>query len=177
VDVRIIAATNRNLEAAVKEGRFREDLYYRINVVPIVLPPLRGRKEDVPALARFFMQRFSMDSKKNFSEISQEALDALQAYDWPGNVRELANVVERAVVLGQPPTLQIEDLSPGIAAAEAANNSGSTPVSYHQSVDEYRREVIVNALAQTQGNRAAAARLLGLQRSYLLRLMKAFDIA
>ena len=177
VDVRIIAATNRNLEAAVKEGRFREDLYYRINVVPIILPPLRGRKEDVPALARFFMQRFSMDAKKNFTEISHEALDALQAYDWPGNVRELANVIERAVVLGQPPTLQIEDLSPGIAAMEAESNSRSTPVSYHQSVDEYRREVIVNALAQTQGNRAAAARLLGLQRSYLLRLMKAFDIA
>ena len=177
VDVRIIAATNRNLEAAVKEGRFREDLYYRINVVPIVLPPLRGRKEDVPILAQFFMQRFSIESKKNFTEISQEALEALSAYDWPGNVRELANVIERAVVLGQPPTIQIEDLSPGIVAAEGEIDNRPTPVSYHESVDEYRREVIVSALAQTQGNRAAAARLLGLQRSYLLRLMKAFNIA
>ena len=177
VDVRIIAATNRNLEAAVKEGRFREDLYYRINVVPIVLPPLRGRKEDVPVLAQFFMQRFSIESKKNFTEISQEALEALSAYDWPGNVRELANVIERAVVLGQPPIIQIEDLSPGIVAAEGEIDNRPTPVSYHESVDEYRREVIVSALAQTQGNRAAAARLLGLQRSYLLRLMKAFNIA
>jgi len=177
VDVRIIAATNRNLEAAVKEGRFREDLYYRINVVPIVLPPLRGRKEDVPVLAQFFMQRFSIESKKSFTEISQEALEALSAYDWPGNVRELANVIERAVVLGQPPTIQIEDLSPGIVAAEGEIDNRPTPVSYHESVDEYRREVIVSALAQTQGNRAAAARLLGLQRSYLLRLMKAFDIS
>jgi DNA-binding NtrC family response regulator len=177
VDVRIIAATNRNLEAAVKEGRFREDLYYRINVVPIVLPPLRGRKEDVPVLAQFFMQRFSIESKKSFTEISQEALEALNAYDWPGNVRELANVIERAVVLGQPPIIQIEDLSPGIVAAEGEIDNRPTPVSYHESVDEYRREVIVGALAQTQGNRAAAARLLGLQRSYLLRLMKAFDIA
>jgi DNA-binding NtrC family response regulator len=177
VDVRIIAATNRNLDAAVKEGRFREDLYYRINVVPIILPPLRGRKEDVPVLAQFFMERFSMESKKNFAEISQEASEALRAYDWPGNVRELANVIERAIVLGQPPTLQIEDLSPGIVAADGANDNRSTTVSYHESVDEYRREVIVNALAQTQGNRAAAARLLGLQRSYLLRLMKAFEIA
>ena len=177
VDVRIIAATNRNLEAAVKEGRFREDLYYRINVVPIVLPPLRERKEDVSALAQFFMQRFSMESKKNFTEISQEALEALNVYDWPGNVRELANVIERAVVLGQPSTIQVEDLSPGIASAEAESDNRSTPVSYHESVDEYRREVIVSALAQTQGNRAAAARLLGLQRSYLLRLMKAFDIS
>jgi DNA-binding NtrC family response regulator len=177
VDVRIIAATNRNLEAAVKEGRFREDLFYRINVVPIVLPPLRGRKEDVPALTQFFLQRFSIESKKNFTEISQEALEALNTYDWPGNVRELANVIERAVVLGQPPTIQIEDLAPGIVTAEAEIDNRSTPQSYHDSVDEFRREVIVNALAQTQGNRAAAARLLGLQRSYLLRLMKAFDIA
>jgi DNA-binding NtrC family response regulator len=177
VDVRIIAATNRNLEAAVKEGRFREDLYYRLNVVPIMLPPLRGRKEDVPALAQFFMQRFSNESKKSFSEISQEALEAITAYDWPGNVRELANVIERAVVLGQPPTIQIEDLSPGIVAPEVEMDSRSTPVSYHESIDEYRREVIVNALAQTQGNRAAAARLLGLQRSYLLRLMKSFHIS
>ena len=177
VDVRIIAATNRNLEAAVKEGRFREDLFYRINVVPIVLPPLRGRKEDVPSLAQFFMQRFSIESKKSFTAISQEALEALNAYDWPGNVRELANVIERAVVLGQPPTIQIEDLSPGIVAAEAETGSSLTPQSYHESIDEYRREVIVNALAQTQGNRAAAARLLGLQRSYLLRLMKSFDIS
>ena len=177
VDVRIIAATNRNLEAAVKEGRFREDLFYRINVVPIVLPPLRGRKEDVPALAQFFMQRFSDEAKKNFAEISQEALETLMGYDWPGNVRELANVIERAVVLGQPPTIQIEDLSPGIVAPEAEVNNRSNPQSYHESIDEYRREVIVNALAQANGNRAAAARSLGLQRSYLLRLMKTFSIS
>jgi DNA-binding NtrC family response regulator len=177
VDVRIIAATNRNLERAVREKQFREDLYYRINVVPIVLPPLRDRKEDVPDLAQFFMQRFSNESKKHFSEISQEALDALIAYEWPGNVRELANVIERAVVLGQPPMIQIEDLSPGIVSAEAELSNRSAPVSYHESVDEYRREVIVNALAQTEGNRAAAARLLGLQRSYLLKLMKSFQIS
>jgi DNA-binding NtrC family response regulator len=177
VDVRIVAATNRNLEAAVEGGRFREDLYYRINVVPLVLPPLRGRKEDVPALTQFFMQRFSSESKKNFTEISQEAMEALTSYDWPGNVRELANVIERAVVLGQPPTIQIEDLSPGIVGAEAEVDTRSTSPSYHESVDEYRREVIVNALAQTQGNRAAAARLLGLQRSYLLKLMKSFSIS
>jgi Nif-specific regulatory protein len=123
------------------------------------------------------MQRFSNESKKNFAEISQEALEALLGYDWPGNVRELANVIERAVVLGQPPTIQIEDLSPGIVAAEAEFNNRLTPQSYHESIDEYRREVIVNALAQAKGNRAAAARLLGLQRSYLLRLMKTFHIS
>src|SRR5919198_948262 len=177
VDVRIIAATNRNLEVAVKEKRFREDLYYRINVVPIVLPPLRDRKEDVPDLAQFFMQRFSNESKTNFIKISQKAMEALTGYDWPGNVRELANVIERAVVLGHPPTIQVEDLSPGIVAAEAEVDKLAVPVSYHESIDEYRREVIVNALAQTAGNRAAAARLLGLQRSYLLKLMKSFQIS
>jgi DNA-binding NtrC family response regulator len=177
VDVRIIAATSRNLETAVKEKRFREDLYYRINVVPIVLPPLRRRKEDVPGLARFFMQRFSSELDKNFIQISQEAMEALMAYDWPGNVRELANVIERAVVLGEPPTIQVEDLSSGIVVAEAEFEHGSTTLSYHETIAEYRREVIVNALAQTAGNRAAAARLLGLQRSYLLKLMKSFHIS
>ena len=177
LDVRVVAATNRDLEQGVKEGRFREDLFYRINVVPIVLPPLRERKEDVQALAQFFMQRFSDEAKKNFAEISQEALETLIGYEWPGNVRELANVIERAIVLGQPPTIQIEDLSPGIVASEAEVNNRSTPQSYHESIDEYRREVIVNALAQAKGNRAAAARSLGLQRSYLLRLMKTFSIS
>ena len=177
VDVRIIAATNRNLEAAVKAGHFRADLYYRLNVVPISLPPLRERKEDVPPLAQFFMQRFSSESNKNFTDISQEAMEALIGYDWPGNVRELANVIERAVVLGQSPIIQVEDLSPGIVAAEAEVDTRSAPISYHESVDEYRHEVIVNALAQTAGNRAAAARLLGLQRSYLLKLMKSFHIS
>jgi Nif-specific regulatory protein len=122
------------------------------------------------------MQRFSIEPKKFHGDIPG-GFRRLHTYDWPGNARELANVIERAVVLGQPPTIQIEDLSPGIVAAEAETESPSTPQSYHESIDEYRREVIVNALAQTQGNRAAAARLLGLQRSYLLRLMKSFEIS
>ena len=175
VDVRIVAATNRNLEDAVKEGRFRHDLYYRLNVVPINLPRLRDRKEDIPDLAQFFATRFSKETKKVRAEISQEAMEKLIAYDWPGNVRELANVIERAVVLGHGPTIQLEDLAPGIAAVEP--ESPSTSFSYHDAVDGYRREVILHALAQTGGNRAAAARVLGLQRSYLLRLMKSFRVA
>jgi DNA-binding NtrC family response regulator len=101
----------------------------------------------------------------------------LIGYDWPGNVRELANAMERAVVLGESPTIQVEDLSPGIVACEAGVNNRSAPISYHESIDEHRRDVIINALAQTQGNRAAAPRLLGLERSYLLRLMKSFHIS
>ena len=174
VDVRIIAATNRNLEAAVKDGGFREDLYYRLNVIPIFLPPLRERKEDIPVLARYFLERFSKEAKKNMPELTDEALEKLIAHDWPGNVRELANTIERAVVLGQGPKIHLQDLTSGIVAAEP--KAPSVSFSYHKAVDGYRREVILQALSQTEGNRAAAARLLGLERSYLLRLMKSFQI-
>ena len=119
VDVRIVAATNRDLDGAVRESRFREDLYHRLNVVPIMLPPLRERREDVPTLARHFLQRFSKEVKKNLSEISHEALNKLSAYDWPGNVRELANVMERAVVLGQGPEIAPHDLPARIVAAQS----------------------------------------------------------
>src|SRR5687767_9269030 len=105
VDVRIIAATNRDLTRAVREGQFREDLYYRLNVIPLTLPPLRERKEDIPGLANYFLGRFASETKKNFSRITEEAMQKLTAYEWPGNVRELANVVESGVVLGQGPEL------------------------------------------------------------------------
>lgn len=174
VDVRIIGATNRDLEVAIKEKRFREDLYYRINVVPIVLPPLRERKEDIPGLVQHFIQRFSAESKKTFNDVSEQALTKIMAYDWPGNIRELANAIERAVVLGQPPMIQLDDLPTGVFASEP--NDLPANLSYHHTVDEYRREVILKALAETRGNRTAAAKLLGLERSYLQKLLKSFDI-
>jgi DNA-binding NtrC family response regulator len=174
VDVRIIAATNRDLESAVRAKRFREDLYYRINVVPIVLPPLRQRKEDVPALVHYFIRRFSAEAKKSFTEISEEAMKKIMAYDWPGNVRELANAIERAVVLGQPPIIELGDLPAGVFATEA--NDASVSLTYHDTVDDYRKEVILKALAETNGNRTAAAKLLGLERSYLQKLLKSFEI-
>jgi DNA-binding NtrC family response regulator len=175
VDVRIIAATNRELAAAVKEKHFREDLYYRINVLPIPLPPLRERKDDLAALIQHFIRRFSKESKKNFSGISGEALDRLVAYDWPGNVRELGNIIERAVVLGRPPTIQVEDLPAQVFAQETVTSPADS--SYHTSVDAYRRELILKTLAQTQGNRSAAAKALGLERSYFVKLMKGFAIS
>src|SRR6185295_8944592 len=103
VDVRVIAATSRDLEEAVNDGRFRKDLYYRLDVVTLVLPALRERKEDIAPLANYFMQRFARETKKQFAEISSDALKKLVAYEWPGNVRELANVVERAIVLAAGP--------------------------------------------------------------------------
>jgi len=174
VDGRVIAATNRDLSSAIKEGRFREDLYYRLNVIPISLPPLRERKEDIPVLAQFFLRRFALETKKNFTGIAKEAETRLIDYDWPGNVRELANVIERAVVLGQEPNVTLHDLPPGIAWAEG--ESTSDRLSYRHALDSARREVIKRALAQTQGNRAAAARLLGLHKTHLLNLMKSFGI-
>jgi Nif-specific regulatory protein len=175
VDVKVIAATNRELDEAVKEGRFRSDLYYRLNVISISLPPLRERREDIPDLARFFMQRFSFDTKKNFNEISQDALDRFLAYDWPGNVRELANVIERAVVLGPGPKMTLEDLPMTMVSRGSMVPSGGT--SYSENVEAYRRQLILKALSEACGNRAAAAKALGLQRTYLSRLLKTLHIS
>ena len=174
VDVRIIAATNRDLDAAVTDGRFREDLYHRLNVIAITLPPLRDRREDVPPLAQFFLQRFGRETKKPFTEITGEALEKLVGYAWPGNVRELANVMERATVLGQPPRVTVQDLPPRVIATEAVPLSGMG--SYQVAVNTYRRELILTALARTGGNRAAAAKALGLHRTHLMRLLKALQI-
>jgi len=175
VDVRIIAATNRNLHVAVKEGLFREDLYYRINVVPLSLPPLRERKDDIPELIQFFIRDFSSQSKRNFKALSEHAMERLLAYDWPGNVRELANVIERAIVLGQPPTIQADDL-PMELLALSRQSPANANLSYQETVDEYRREVIVKALQQANGNRTAAAKQLGLERAYFQKLLKSFGI-
>ncbi len=170
VDVRIIGATNRDLDRAVKEGQFRDDLYYRLNVVPISLPPLRDRKEDIPVLARDFLERFSAETKKGFADIAPDAMSKLLAYDWPGNVRELANMIERGAVLGEGPILTARHLSPRIVAGTSVTPTDIS--SYRKALEAAKRELIRKALNQTDGNRAAAARLLGLQRSYLSRLIK-----
>lgn len=174
VDVRIIAATNRDLERAVTEGRFREDLYYRLNVVPVYLPSLRERKEEIPTLAHYFMQRFSQETKKLFTEITTDAMEKLLAYDWPGNVRELGNVIERAVVLGPGPKITLRDLAPRISAAESRTLSES--LSYREAINATKRQLILRALGRAQGNRTAAARALGLQRTYLSRLIRSLRI-
>jgi DNA-binding NtrC family response regulator len=174
VDVRIIAATNRDLDGDVKNGRFREDLFYRLNVVPVNLPPLSVRKVDIPELANFFLHRFAKETKKTFSEIAPDALAKLSAHDWPGNVRELGNIIERAVVLGRGPKLTLNDLPPVITGDGIATSSAA--LSYHEAVDAARRELVRKALADAQGNRTEAAKLLGLHKTHLFRLMKALKI-
>ena len=166
VDLRIIAATNHELDAAIKSGTFREDLYHRLNVIALTLPPLRERKEDIPALANFFLERFSAETN--------EARNKLIVYHWPGNIRELANVIERAVVLADGPELTRHHLPARVVGAQPATVPNE--VSYHDAINSYRRELLVRALADAQGNRAAAAKTLGLHRTHLMKLLKALRI-
>ena len=173
VDVRIIAATNRDLDDAVKTGRFREDLYHRINVIPINLPPLRERAQDIPALCQYFLRRYSSESKKNFAEIANDALARLVAYPWPGNVRELANTIERAVVLGRGPILAIADLPGRIANTDEVKTRSHD---YREAMNSARRNLVLQALSQSNGNRTLAAKSLGLHEKYFLRLIKTLHI-
>ncbi|HTN73326.1 MAG TPA: sigma-54 dependent transcriptional regulator, partial [Methylomirabilota bacterium] len=174
VDVRVIAATNRNLEIALEKGLFREDLYHRLNVVAISLPPLRERKEDIPVFSQYFLRKYSVATRRNVREISVDAMERLVAYNWPGNVRELGNVVERAVVLGAGPLLNLEDLPSRIANNESPGIPDT--LSYREGMNATRKELIRRALAKTQGNRSAAAKVLGLEAKYLLKLMKSLRI-
>ncbi len=174
VDIRVIAATNSDLEASVTIGRFREDLFHRLNVVPITLPPLRERREDIPALSQFFLQKYATETRKIVSAISQEAQEKLAAYDWPGNVRELANAIERAVVLGSGLEIGPEDLPNRVVGREP--RAVADIPTYREGMNVARKELIQKALSKTQGNRSAAARLLDLQAKYLLRLMRTLRI-
>lgn len=175
VDVRIIAATNRNLDELIREGRFREDLYHRLNVIAIVLPPLRERKEDIAPLAEYFLRRYSLESKKHFAEITRDALEKLYGYDWPGNLRELANVIERAVVLSSGPAITIKDLPGRIVFSEPEMDHRD--ISYRAAIDTARRDIVVRALTESGGNRTVAAKSLGLHEKYFLRLIKSLGIS
>ncbi|HSB72506.1 MAG TPA: sigma-54 dependent transcriptional regulator [Candidatus Methylomirabilis sp.] len=178
-DIRIIAATNRDLDGAVKDGRFREDLYYRLNVVRIVLPPLRDRMDDLPALAHHFVARFAMETKKAVKGISKEAMTLLLAQAWRGNIRELANVIERAVVLCNGIQIEPEDLallSPGGGASPFSLTSPMTSGQFHAQVKQFKQATIKAALHQTGGNQTKAAELLGLRRTHLVRMLRVLSI-
>jgi len=169
VDVRAIAATNRNLDEEMREGRFREDLYWRLNVIQLAVPPLRERPMDIPLLVEHFLTKASEASNIPMLDVSPEALALLTTYPWPGNVRELENVIERAVALARGPRLTPADLperisSSGGAAAILAR-SGDRPL----TLRELEREYILETLKQTGGNKSRAAALLGLDRKTLYR--------
>ncbi|RCK77570.1 MAG: Response regulator of zinc sigma-54-dependent two-component system [Ignavibacteriae bacterium] len=160
VDVRIICATNRDLEQAVKEGKFREDLYYRLNVFTIFLPPLRERKSDIPILVEHFIKKYSQVMSKPIMKIDPDALDVLMRYDWPGNVRELANAIERAMVIGKPPAIKKEDLP-----FQLLSNGVDKPLS--DSLEEIERAHILKILNQCDWNITRSAEILGIDRATL----------
>jgi two-component system, NtrC family, response regulator PilR len=168
VDVRIIAATNRSLAALLRERRFREDLYYRLNVIPLHIPPLRDRREDIPLLAAHFLERFRREMEKSVAKISQAAMDRLSAYAWPGNVRELENVIERAVALETTPAILVERLPESLLAiaVRVPGPLAALKLGGGFSLDEHvrgiERELIQRALGEADGDRARAAQLLGI---------------
>ena len=167
VDVRLIAATNRDLRAALEEGTFREDLYYRLNVVAIDIPPLREHKEDIPALANFFLERYAKESANTITAITLEATKRLMGYHWPGNVRELQNIIERGVALATGPTLDTADihLDDPAKRPQAAGSAYVLPPGV--TLEQWEDEAIREALRQANGNKSQAARALGLSRNAL----------
>jgi two-component system nitrogen regulation response regulator NtrX len=174
VDVRVITATNRRLEQEVERGSFRPDLFYRLNVIPFELPPLRERLEDVPALVEHFNRKFSAAYNRQPKRFDPEALDALQSYSWPGNVRELRNTVERVVIMHAKQKVSAADLPPlGGEEPPAASFKFS---SFKEANEAHQREFIRRKLAEAEGNVTRAAELLGLDRSHLYRRMKALGI-
>jgi Nif-specific regulatory protein len=174
VDFRLVAATNRDLEAAIESGAFRRDLYYRLNVVSLALPPLKERREDIALLAGWFIRRHADKAKRPLLGFSAEALACLTAYDWPGNVRELENAVEHAVVLGLDSLILPDDLPDAIAeAGESPPVSGeAATMRFHDAVKQAKKDLILRAVEEARGNYNAAARLLGLHPNYLHRLIK-----
>lgn len=171
-DCRIVAATNRDLAQATEERKFRSDLYYRLNVIHLAVPPLRERAEDVPLLARSFVERFAKDQKRGTMEIANETLARLRAWRWPGNVRELKNVIERMVVLAPERVLTPDLLPPEIGGTRDDGPPVVGEVPYAEAVQAFKRAYIAQALKRTNGNQTEAARLLGMQRTFLNRLMK-----
>jgi DNA-binding NtrC family response regulator len=176
IDVRVIAATNQNLEQAIKEKRFREDLFYRLNVVPIVLPPLRERKEDIPLLAHHFLKKYQNTARKKIMGISPSALRLLQEYSWPGNVRELENVIERAIALETSNIISSENLPEEIrkgAKEDILSGISEQGLDIDTVIDNLEKDLILKALEKTQGVKTEAAKLLNLSfRSLRYRLKK-----
>lgn len=188
VDVRIVAATNKDLEQMVQDGKFRNDLYYRLNVVPLRIPPLRNRKEDIEPLATFFLTKFSSETKKKFEGFSEDAKNYLLNYDWPGNIRELENTIERACVFGHVPLIQAADLGLNIkeiAGENAQSNRfsdeisdiiDSNELSLKSAIYTFKKNYVKKILEMTKNNQTKAASVLDIQRTYLARLLNELGI-
>jgi transcriptional regulator with PAS, ATPase and Fis domain len=173
IDVRVIAATNRDLKKAVEEGTFREDLYYRLNVVPITLPDLKDRPEDIPLLANHFVQKFGQESNSGIREISKEAMAILISHTWPGNVRELENVIERAATLGRGPAVQPSDLPPHLAGG---TNPLERALAKEATLEDLEKDYIAMILRRTKGHQIRAASILGIDRRTLYRKIRRYGL-
>ncbi len=173
VDVRIIAATNRNLEEEIKKGNFREDLYYRLNVVNINVPPLRERKDDIPIMVNNFIRKFSKENNKNITTVDTKAKNALYSYDWPGNIRELRNCIEGAVVIAEGSTLRLEDLPPAVRKSQE-NSSISIPAG--TDMDTAEKIIIRETLLFCHGNKSKTAQVLGIGRKTLHRKLMEMNL-
>ncbi|OGP80777.1 MAG: two-component system response regulator [Deltaproteobacteria bacterium RBG_16_54_11] len=172
VDVRIIAATNKHLEEEVSKGRFREDLYYRINVVPIIIPPLRDRREDIPLLAEHFLRIYSEKNRRTIKGFEQGVMQAFIQHSWPGNVREIENIMERMVIMSKGDTITLDDLPPALAGRQQEEESTPSPT----SLKDVERETIVKTLQQTGGNRTKTAAILGISRKTLQNKIREYGI-
>jgi len=174
VDVRVVAATNRNLEEAVRQARFREDLYYRLNVLPMALPPLRAHPSDIALLVRYYVDQFNREFRKTVTGVAPETLKALEAYPWPGNIRELRNAVERAMLLGEGDTLVSEHFP--VLVPRAAVSQGFELPAVGVDLEQLERDLVVQALARTGGNQTRAATLLGLNRDQIRYRIEKFSL-
>ncbi|MDO9264846.1 MAG: sigma-54 dependent transcriptional regulator, partial [Desulfosalsimonadaceae bacterium] len=174
VDIRIIAATNRNITEEITRGNFREDLYYRLNVVELHMPPLRNRKKDIPLLVRHFVDMFEKEKGNYHIEISPTAMKTMINYDWPGNIRELRNAIERAVVMGNGKQIMPEDLP--MQSTQAKLNTVEFGLSLQDAVDDFKKRFILMNLEHTDGNQSKAASIMGIQRTYLSRLIARYGI-
>ena len=173
VDLRLVAATNQDLRAAVREGRFREDLYYRLNVIAVPIPPLRDRREDVPLLAEHFLQFYAERNARRLAGFSRAAAEAMARYDWPGNVRELENTVERAVVLSRGSAIEAEDLPPEVRTGSSTPGDGkSLTFAVGTPLEEIERRVIHATLAHTGGDKRLCAQLLGIATRTIYRRLE-----
>jgi Nif-specific regulatory protein len=174
VNVRILAATNKDIEKQVENGEFRGDLYYRLNVLPIFIPPLRQRLEDIPALAKFFLEKFMRETKKSFDGFSTHALETMLTYSWPGNVRELENCIERACVISKNKSIQQEDLLLKTGFSIEHDESGNRDLK--NAINVFKTNYIRKVLEENNWNQTEAAKALDIQRTYLSRLLKELDI-
>src|SRR6516165_4646985 len=176
-DARVIAATNKDLEDEISRGNFREDLFYRLNVIPFYVPPLRERTEDIPLLARHFLKEFSSQYSRHTKEVTDDAIDTLMRYSWPGNVRELRNVIERIVIMNPTTTRFERKHLPPLVYRDGSRRSGGEFMTLHQARAAYERDYILKKLDDNHGNISRTAEVLGLERSHLYRKMKTLGIA